>query len=225
MNIKQKIKAYFTKENLKSEGKELIDTIVFVLVALIVIRFFIFEPRVIPSASMLPTLIEKDRLIIERFSRFFTSPQRGDIIVFYPPKEAFTPPKEPIKNGFWGVLARLTGLFCKDVAFIKRVIGTPGDNVEIKKESDETFSVYLNGEKLNEPYIKSEYEYTDCEETSVKYCKISLNEDEFFVMGDNRDNSLDSRFWGPVKKERIIGINKIRFWPLNRLAYFKKINY
>ena len=86
-NIEEKIKKYFTKENLKAEFKELVDTVVFVIIALIIIRFFIFEPRIIPSASMHPTLIEKDRLIIERYSRFFTSPKRGDIIVFYPPHE------------------------------------------------------------------------------------------------------------------------------------------
>lgn len=216
MDIKQKIKSYFTKENLKSEGKELIDTIIFVLVALIIIRFFIFEPRVIPSASMHPTLIEKDRLIIERFSRFYSLPERGDIIVFYPPQEV-------LKNNFGSVFARLTGLFCKDIAYIKRVIGTPNDKVEIKKESNETFSVFVNGNKLEEPYIQSDYEYPDCKEGM--FCNITLGEDEFFVMGDNRGNSYDSRFWGPVKKDRIIGINKIRFWPLNRLYYFKKVKY
>ena len=216
MNIKEKIKSYFTKENIKKELKECIETIAFVLVALIIIRFFIFEPRVIPSASMHPTLIEKDRLIIERYSRFFTSPKRGDIIVFYPPQET-------LKNDWLSVLERLTGLFCKDIAYIKRVIGEPNDFVEVKKEADETFGVYVNGERLEEPYIQSPYEYPRCREEM--FCSIKLGEDEYFVMGDNRGNSYDSRFWGPVKKERIIGINKLRFWPLNRLAHFKAVTY
>ena len=215
-DIKEKTKKYFTKENMKAELKELVDTVVFVLIALIVIRFFIFEPRIIPSASMHPTLIEKDRLIIERYSRFFTSPEMGDIIVFYPPHEQ-------IREGFWNLMARLTGLFCKDIAYIKRVIGTPGDTVEIKKEEDETYGVYVNGKKLNEPYIQSPYEYPVCDEEM--FCKITLEDNEYFVMGDNRGNSFDSRFWGPVKKERIIGTNKIRFWPLNRLKYFPPVKY
>ena len=57
------------------------------------------------------------------------------------------------------------------------------------------------------------------------FCNIKLEENEYFVMGDNRGNSFDSRFWGPVKKERIIGINKIRFWPLNRLKHFPPVKY
>ena len=215
-DLKEKIKAYFTKENLKAEFKELVETVVFVLVALIIIRFFLFEPRIIPSASMHPTLIERDRLIIERFSRFFTNPQRGDIIVFYPPHEV-------LKNDWLSVLERLTGLFCKDIAYIKRVIGTPGDKVEIKKEDDETYGVYINGEKLNEPYIQSPYEYPVCQPNM--HCNITVGENEYFVMGDNRGNSFDSRFWGVVKKDRIIGINKIRFWPLNRLKYFAPVKY
>ena len=224
MDIKEKIKSYFTKENMKKELKDWGETIVFVLVAIVIIRFFIFEPWVIPSASMHPTLLEKDRVITERFSRFFTSPQRGDIIVFYPPKEAFNPQKDVLRKDFLGVVARSTGLFCQDqVAFIKRVIGTPGDRVEIKKEADEKYGVYVNGEKLNEPYIKSEYEYPVCNDEM--YCKVILEDNEYFVMGDNRGNSADSRFWGLVQKDRIVGITKLRFWPLNRLAYFRHVDY
>lgn len=216
MDIKEKFKAYFTKENIKAELKELVETVVFVIVALIIIRFFIFEPRVIPSASMHPTLIEKDRLIIERYSRFFTTPDRGDIIVFYPPHET-------LKHDWLSIFERLTGLFCKDIAYIKRVIGLPGDKIEIKKEVDETYGVYVNGEKLSEDYIQSPYEYPICKENM--FCTVTLNENEYFVLGDNRGNSLDSRFWGVVKKDAIIGTTKLRFWPLNRLAYFPKINY
>ena len=202
--------------DLKAEIREWVETIVFVIVALIIIRFFIFEPRVIPSASMHPTLVERDRLIIERYSRFFTNPQRGDIIVFYPPNEV-------LKNDWLSVFERLTGFFCKDIAYIKRVIGTPGDKVEIKQEEDATFGVYINGEKLNEPYIQSPYEYPICQPDMN--CNLTVGKDEYFVMGDNRGNSFDSRYWGLVKKDRIIGINKIRFWPLNRLKYFEKVKY
>ena len=83
--------------------------------------------------------------------------------------------------------------------------------------------VYINGEKLNEPYIKSEYEYPVCNDEM--YCKVILEDNEYFVMGDNRGNSADSRFWGLVQKDRIVGIAKLRFWPLNRLAYFRHVNY
>ena len=216
MNIKEKIRAYFTKENMKKEMKDVYETIVFIVVALIVIRFFIFEPRVIPSASMHPTLIEGDRLIIERYSRFFTSPKRGDIIVFYPPHEYL---KQDILSRF----ERLTGLFCKDIAYIKRVIGVAGDKIEVKKESDETYGVYVNGEKLDEPYIQSPYEYPVCNEDMN--CSVTVGDNQFFVMGDNRGNSYDSRFWGFVDKDRVVGITKLRFWPLNRLHYFPPVKY
>ena len=220
MSIKSKLeakaKAYFTKENMKKEMKDVYETVIFVVVALMVIRFFIFEPRVIPSASMHPTLIEGDRLIIERYSRFFTSPKRGDIIVFYPPHEY-------LKTDWLSVFERLTGLFCKDIAYIKRVIGEPGDTVEIIKEKDETYGVYVNGQKLSEPYIKSPYEYPIC--TDTMYCKVLLEPDKYFVMGDNRGNSYDSRFWGFVDKKSIVGITKLRFWPLNRLHYFPPVKY
>ena len=217
-NIKKKIRAYFTKENLKNELKELYETVIFVIVALILVREFVFDPRVIPSASMHPTLIEGDRLIIERYSRFFTSPKRGDIIVFYPPHEYVNQ-----KQDLWSIFKRMTGFFCDDIAYIKRVIGEPGDSVEIRKENDETYSVYVNGEKLDEPYIQSSYDYPPCDKEMK--CNVILGPDEFFALGDNRGNSKDSRYWGFVDKKRIIGTAKLRFWPLNRLHYFSSIKY
>ena len=93
----------------------------------IIIRFFVFEIRWIPSPSMNPTLVKHDRIVVERFSRFYTTPKRGDIMVFYPPFEK-------LPNTPWRVFSRLTGFFCKDTAFIKRVIALPGDKFEIKTD-------------------------------------------------------------------------------------------
>ena len=76
---------------------------------------------------MRPTLIEGDRIVVERFSRFYSKPKRGDIMVFYPPFEK-------LPNTPWRVFSRLTGFFCKDVAYIKRVIGTPGDKDVYKRQ-------------------------------------------------------------------------------------------
>ena len=119
-----------TKDKLKGFIKETVETVVFVVVMVIIIRFFVGEIRWIPSGSMKPTLVEGDRIFVERFSRFYSTPQRGDIMVFYPPFEE-------LDESAIGVFKRLTGFFCKDVAYIKRVIGIPGDTVEIKKSENE----------------------------------------------------------------------------------------
>lgn len=197
--------------------KETIDTIVFVLVALIIIRYFICEVRWIPSASMKPTLIEGDRVFIERFTRFYKTPSRGDIMVFYPPETHLH--KDPVS-----VFTRLTGLFCKDTAFIKRVIGLPGEKIEIKQNEDGSTDVLINDKVIDEPYIMDRFEYPVCTETM--FCgPLILADDEYFMMGDNRGHSADSRYWGTLKKSRFIGTAKILFWPFNRIKYFNKREY
>ena len=188
--------------------KETLDTILFVLIAVIVIRFFVGELRWIPSGSMHPTLIEKDRLFVEKLSKPFRELQRGDVIVFYPPDE-------PLKKDFFSIISRLTGLMCKDIAFIKRIIGMPGDKFEIKLE-DDGYYVYINDKKLEEPYILSKTDWMPCGDDM--YCgPFTVPEDNYFMMGDNRGNSQDSRFWGFLPKNRVIGRAIFVFWPLNRV--------
>ena len=124
----------FNKEKFFADFKELVETLVFVIVAVILIRFFIAELRWIPSGSMKPTLVEKDRIVVEKITKlpnllddlkFENRPERGDVMIFYPPfvKLETTP---------IALFSRLTGFFCKDVAYIKRVIGLPGEKIEIK---------------------------------------------------------------------------------------------
>ena len=134
------------KSKIKPALKETIETIIFVVVMVIIIRFFIGEIRWIPSGSMRPTLIEGDRIFVERVSRFFATPKRGDVMVFYPPSE-------PLNGGAVAVFERLTGFFCKDIAYIKRVIGLPGDKIVIKPYSDGKYAVFINGKRLEENYI------------------------------------------------------------------------
>ena len=121
----KKIKAYLKSPKFKADLKETIETVVFVVVAVSLIRFFIAEVRWIPSGSMRPTLKEGDRIIVERYSRFYKTPERGDIMVFYPPFAE-------LKNTPVAYFKRLTGFFCNDIAYIKRVIGLPGEKFEIK---------------------------------------------------------------------------------------------
>ena len=197
--------------NLKDFLKETVDTLVFVIVMVILIRFFIFEIRWIPSGSMKPTLIEKDRIFVERISRFFTAPKRGDIMVFYPPFET-------LDDSFWGVFRRLTGFVCKDVAYIKRVIGLPGDKIEIIEDATGKNFVIVNGEPLEEDYIMSDYDYVKCNKDM--YCgPFVVPEGQYFMMGDNRGNSQDSRFWGFLPKDRFIGRAVFLFWPVTRIKF------
>ena len=201
----------------KETLKEIWETIVFVIIAIIIIRFYLGEIRWIPSASMKPTLVEGDRIVVERLSRFYSSPKRGDVMVFYPPQEK-------LKANPVSVFTRLTGLFCKDIAYIKRVIGLPGEKIEIRRNDDGSTDVYINDKALNEPYIMDRFEYPVCNESMI--CgPITLGDDEYFMMGDNRGHSADSRYWGVLKKNRFIGRAKLLFWPFPRFKYFEKKNY
>lgn len=206
---------------------EIIETVVFVLVMVIIIRFFIGEIRWIPSGSMKPTLIEGDRIVVERYSRFFTGPDRGDIMVFYPPSTTLS--RSPIP-----LLSRLTGIFCKDVAYIKRVIGLPGDKIEIKPESDGSAYVWINDKKYEEDYIQSIYDYPACPDNNadifvlaneqvMKCGPFKLDEDSYFMMGDNRGSSFDSRYWGVLKRDRFVGRAVAVFWPFKRAKVLHKL--
>lgn len=149
------------------------------------IRTFVAEARYIPSGSMLPTLQINDRLIIDKVSYHFNQPDRGDIVVFQPTEE-------------------LRQQNFKD-AFIKRIIGLPGDTVEVKDDT-----VFVNGEALSENYLQDYPDYQWGPET--------VPEDQYLVLGDNRNNSYDSHYWGFVPRGNIIGRAVVRFWPLNRLG-------
>lgn len=197
----------------KAAVVEIVETVVFIIVMVVIIRFFVGEIRWIPSGSMHPTLIEGDRIFVDRASRFKTTPQRGDIMVFYPPSEQ-------LKNTPWNLFARLTGFFCKDIAYIKRVVGMPGDKFELKSDENGKYTVYINDKPLNEPYILSPYDYPPCTEAMV--CgPVKIPPKHYFMMGDNRGNSQDSRYWGFLPEDRFIGKAVFVFWPLNRSKSLK----
>lgn len=197
------------KLKLKAWIKEAVETAVFVIVMVIIIRFFVGEIRWIPSGSMKPTLVEGDRIFVEKVTRFFSLPKRGDVMVFYPPSETLS--KTPL-----AVFERLTGFFCKDIAYIKRVIGLPGDRILISEDGNGRYAVYVNGKKLKETYIMDDYDYIPCSEKM--YCgPFTVPKDKYFMLGDNRGNSQDSRFWGFLPKDRFVGKAVFLFWPFTRM--------
>ena len=168
--------------------KENLQLILIALCLALLIRAFVAEPRYIPSDSMLPTLEKGDRLVVEKISDRFHPPTTGDIIVFEPPEKL-----------------QVLG-YAKDQAFIKRVIGEPGQIVAIANHQ-----VYLNGEPLKENYI--------AEPPAYQWGAMQVPEGEFFVMGDNRNDSNDSHVWGFLPRKNIIGRARFRFWPLNRIGF------
>ncbi len=160
------------------------------------IRHFVAEARYIPSESMLPTLQVNDRLIIDKVTYKLRNPERGDIVVFGP--------TDTLKEQNF-----------KD-AFIKRVIGLPGDKVEVQGGR-----VYVNDQALRERYIEEEPNYHFS--TKEFNEKLGIEEqtvppDNYLVLGDNRNNSYDSHYWGYVPQDKIIGRAIVRFWPLNRVG-------
>jgi signal peptidase I len=153
------------------------------------IRLFVAETRFIPSGSMLPTLQIDDRLIIDKLIYRFHPPQRGDIIIFTPPDsvDAYMPAKRSGR---------------KD-AFIKRIVGVPGDRIEVAKGK-----LIINGKALTESYIQEPPNYT------LQITQVP--NDAYFVLGDNRNNALDSHIWGFVPRDNIIGKATKRYWPFDR---------
>jgi len=196
-------------------AKEILEVVVFVLFFLIMIKSFLGELRLIPSESMVPGLQVDDRLVIERVTRWVRPYQRGDVLVFYPPMTK-------LKNDPVSLFLRLTGfsglMYKKedniDVAYIKRLIGLPGDTVNVKPGA----GVFVNGKKLDEPYV-NEIADTCTLMRPEPYCgPIKVPPGSYYMMGDNRNLSLDSRYWGFAEQNRVIGRAVFRIWPPNRLG-------
>lgn len=192
--------------------KEAIEILVTVLFLVIVIKQGVGELRLIPSPSMVPSLLVGDRVVVEKISRWWHPPQHGDIVVFYPPE-----PLAILKDDIASRFLRWTGfsgfLYDKeskiDLAYIKRVIGQPGDTIEVKPSD----GVYINGKLIKEPYV-NQIAFDTC--TFIDHCgPVVVPEGKYYVMGDNRNNSKDSRYWGFLPAERIIGKATFRIWPLD----------
>lgn len=131
-------------------------------------------------------------LMVSRVNYLLGNPERGQIVVFNPPNQ---PPDEP--------------------PYIKRVIGLPGETVEIRDTL-----VYINGQQISEPYINE-----PCLPTNCRDQVWTLGADEYFMMGDNRNHSSDSRRFGAVSRDRIIGEALVRYWPPSDWGIVSNIRY
>lgn len=171
--------------DIKEFAKDTAKVAVLIIAILFIIQY-IFSITKVVGSSMYPTLKDEEILILNKFKYRFGDVKRGEIV----------------------------SLKYVDTKYlIKRVIGLPGDTVEIKNNK-----VYINNEILEESYLKEDLNYLDFSLSELGYEKIP--EGYYFVLGDNRENSLDSREIGLIKKEDIIGKVSIRFWPLNTFKFF-----
>ncbi|MFL5825248.1 MAG: signal peptidase I [Thermoleophilaceae bacterium] len=196
----------------KSDTKtgSLVELVTIVAVALglaLLIQAFIVKPFRIPSESMVPTLAVGQRVLVDRVTLHFSDPHRGDILVFKPPKgadtdscgkamPANTPCDTPTPQH-------------SDTNFIKRVVGVAGDKLFVKAGR-----VYINGKLQKEPFIRPDASCEICNETNP----ITIPAGHFFMMGDNRGQSADSREWGPIPKKWIIGEAFFTYWPPKRIG-------
>ncbi len=178
------------------------------------IQAFVVKPYRIPSGSMEPTLAIGQRVLVDRIGNDFFSPSVGDIVVFHPPVGAAEG-----GDGICGV-PQPTSEPCarptpkeSSVNYIKRVVAVGGDRIAI-----DDGHVILNGKRQREPFA----DFSGCNsDPSCNYPKaITIPKGYFFMMGDNRGNSDDSRFWGPVPDAWIVGEAFATYWPPDRIGFF-----
>lgn len=198
----------------KSTVGSIVELVVIVLVALglaLAIQAFIVKPYRIPSGSMEPTLAIGQRVLVNRIGQHFGKPHIGEIAVFHPPKDASQeicgPSPHTIRVG--GAACSAPELEKADVNFIKRVVAGPGDVISIVEGH-----VIRNGKRESDSYIRPCPGVSECNFPTP----IRIPAGHWFMMGDNRGESDDSRFWGPVPTSWIIGDAFATYWPPDRIG-------
>ncbi|MDI9498713.1 MAG: signal peptidase I [Bacillota bacterium] len=171
---------------------EVLDWVKYILIAVVLglaITTFVLQRNEVVGNSMYPTLHDGDQLWVEKITHHFGGVRRGDIITFS--------------------TANLPGGH-REEDLVKRVIGLPGERLEIRDGA-----VYINGERLDEPYLREDI---TTEPRLVGFASLTLASDEYFVLGDNRPDSSDSRVFGPIRADDVIGETLIRVFPLERFG-------
>lgn len=173
---------------------EVAEVAVIAIVAVLLVRTFLVQPFLVSGDSMVPTFQNGDYLLVDQLTYRLREPERGEVIVFRYPRD-------------------------EKLFFIKRIIGLPGERVEISNGMVTVFNgEYPQGLVLSEQYISASL-------ATVGEDDITLGAGQYFVLGDNRSYSLDSRSWGPVTKSEIMGLARVRLLPLNALNMFEAPSY
>jgi signal peptidase I len=194
-----------------SASGSLLELIMIVAVALglaLGIQAFLVKPYRIPSESMEPTLVKGQRILVNRIGNRFGEPDVGDVVVFHPPAGADSntcgsgPPPE-------GQVCDEPTAEQSDQNFVKRVVAAPGDRISIQDGH-----VILNGQRQEENFARSCGGGSDCDFPQ----EVTVPADHYFMMGDNRGASDDSRYWGPVPRDWIIGGAFATYWPPSKIG-------
>jgi signal peptidase I len=195
--------------------RSIVELVVIVAAALglaVAIQAFLVKPYEIPSASMEPTLAINQRVLVDRLGSHFTSPSIGDILVFHPPaSETCLDPNEGMNNPGqqWPRACDVAHHKEGATTYIKRVVGLPGDRLSIRDGH-----VYRDGAREADSFTEPCQGASECNFPAT----ITVPRGDYYMMGDNRPDSLDSRFWGPVPRAWIIGKAFFTYWPPNRIG-------
>lgn len=179
---------------------DLVETVVVALSIFLVVYLFFMQPHQVSGQSMEPTFLSGQYVLTDKVSYQTGQPQRGDVVVFHAPEAAGCP----------------RGTNCD---FIKRVIGLPGDTIAVVDNK-----IVVNGQVLPEPYLAPDIK-TEAGEFTAGERDIYLSENEYFMVGDNRPFSSDSRVWGPVGKENIVGRAFFRYLPVKAAGIIPRMQY
>jgi len=201
------------RKPLARSAGELILIVAVALGVALAIQAFIMKPYQIPSGSMLPTLEINQRILVDRIGSHFSSPSIGDVMVFHPPAGETCAGLGQGENQSGEQSSRacdVVGAEPSTQTYVKRVVGLPGDRLSIRNGH-----VYRDG--LREPDWFTE----PCDGAGA--CNfpatITVPHGDYYMMGDNRPDSLDSRFWGPVPKGWLIGKAFLTYWPPDRIGF------
>jgi signal peptidase I len=199
----------------KSAVGSAVELVLIVATALglaLAIQAFVVKPYRIPSGSMLPTIKLGQRVLVDRLGNDFSSPHVGEIIVFHPPKNYDLGCLDSNQGGTGGRGQQPCGLARTEESgqtFIKRVVGLPGDRIRIVNGH-----VYRNGVPEKDSYIAPCVGISSCTFPTA----ITVPKGDYYMMGDNRGESDDSRFWGPVPRSWIIGDAFFTYWPPDQIG-------
>jgi signal peptidase I len=187
---------------------EVVETLVLTLLIYLVIHNFVAQPFEVQQSSMFPTIVDGEYILIDKLTTHFDGYRYGDVIVFEPPSDS--------------------GLDTNGVPFIKRVIGLPGDTVSLENGRVFITRPGKAAVRIEEPYVVTEPDGStaatlprDAEGTT----SWSVPDGSYFVMGDNRPQSQDSRAFGPITADLILGRAWLRYFPLDRITLFERPSY
>lgn len=176
---------------------DLLKTAIVVVVVAFAVKFFLLQPYIVDGNSMLPNFDDQECLLVEKVSYRFNSPKRGDVIVFHPPGQ-------------------------NSINYIKRIVGLPNERVEILENKIKIYNnKYPDGIFLDESYIPNNY-LTVSDKKDGLY---SVGNDQYFVLGDNREHSSDSREWGNLPKTNILGKAWLEIYPFKNFDLVKHQNF